>query len=172
MLQWHKFQHILCQNGPNSCIFQRMYYLFFFQVYPTCIMQYGYLYMVYKIHFEIDSLLSHYILLKTVCFNCGGLNKYSPYRSMYLNVWFPVKRLFRKDQELWPSWRMYVTIGWALRFQKPVPGPGSFSFCTLPVDKDGNSQLLLQDHACLPAAMLTTMMIMDSTSETVKQDFN
>lgn len=72
-------------------------YSIFFQVYPTCITQYGYLYMVYKIHFGIDSLLSHYILLKIVYANCGGLNKYSPHRSIYLNVWFPVKRLFRKD---------------------------------------------------------------------------
>lgn len=41
-------------------------------------MQYGSLYMVYKIHLEIDSLLSRYILLKIVYANCGGLNKYSP----------------------------------------------------------------------------------------------
>lgn len=34
--------------------------------------------------------------------------------------------------------------------------------CILLVDQDASSQLLAQRHACLPAAMIPTMMVTDS----------
>jgi hypothetical protein len=39
----------------------------------------------------------------------------------------------------------------------------------LSVDQDVSSQLLLQPHACLPAAVLPSMMAMGSASETVSK---
>jgi hypothetical protein len=50
----------------------------------------------------------------------------------------------------------------ALRFQKPVVFPVSSLYLTL-VDQDVSSQLLLQNHACLPAGMLSTIMVTDSS---------
>ena len=46
--------------------------------------------------------------------SCGGPNGNGLCRLIYLNLWFPVGRLFRKDQEVWPCWRYDVTGGVAL----------------------------------------------------------
>jgi hypothetical protein len=45
-------------------------------------------------------------------------------------------------------------VGGALRFQKPTPCPIWLTLCLLPVDLNIGSQLLLQFHACLSAALL------------------
>ena len=49
--------------------------------------------------------------------------------------------------------------GWALRFPKPMPSPSRF-LC--PLLMDVSSQVFLQCHGCLPAAMFPTMKVMDS----------
>lgn len=41
--------------------------------------------------------------------------------------------------------------GCALRFQEMQEIPRAFSLCFVLVDQDAKSQLLFQDHACLPA---------------------
>jgi hypothetical protein len=66
--------------------------------------------------------------------------------------------LFRKN------WRCYlvgdVLLGVELRFQKPM------SFLVLPLPhacgSGCSSKLLLQNHACLSATMLSAMMVRDS----------
>lgn len=40
---------------------------------------------------------------------------------------FPVGRLFRSDQEMWPCQWRYVAGGWCLKLQKPTPSPNSLS---------------------------------------------
>jgi hypothetical protein len=53
----------------------------------------------------------------------------------------------------------------ALRFQKPTLFPVSFVFLPPACGSDVISQLLVQNHACLPAAaMLPTMVVIDSNS--------
>lgn len=59
--------------------------------------------------------------------------------------------------------RMYHW-GHALRFQKPMPVIET-SFCLVVVFEDGCSQLPPYCHACLPAVMLPTMMLMNSPCE-------
>lgn len=69
----------------------------------------------------------------------GGLNENGPYRLIYLNVWLLLSgtvwegRIRRCDLA-----RRGVSLG-----------------------SDVSTQLLLQFHACLPAAMLPTMMTAD-----------
>lgn len=56
------------------------------------------------------------------------------------------------------------------KVQKPMLGPVVLE---LPPSRprnfghNGNSQLLFQHHACLPDATILTMIVMDSSSETV-----
>lgn len=40
---------------------------------------------------------------------CGSLNENGPHGFMYLYVWFPVGKLYRKDQEVWPYCNKYFT---------------------------------------------------------------
>lgn len=83
-----------------------MYHLFFFQVFllVLCSMAYNYTETLWS------TLLTFTLyLLKMLDTNCGGLNKNAPHRLIYLNVQFPVRRLFRKNYEVWRSWRKYVT---------------------------------------------------------------
>lgn len=49
-----------------------------------------------------------------------------------------------------------VSMGWALRFQKPPPVPVSLPAC-LPVGQDVSSEPLV----CLPATMLPALIRMD-----------
>jgi hypothetical protein len=62
-----------------------------------------------------------------------------------------------------------MVTGRGLRFQKSIARLVSISLCLLPADQVAHCQLLLQHHACLPAVMLPTMLIMDSPSENVSQ---
>ena len=41
----------------------------------------------------------------------SGVNENGLHSNIYLNVWFPVGGLFRKDLEVWPCWRRSVTEG-------------------------------------------------------------
>ena len=50
--------------------------------------------------------------------------------------------------------------GQVLRFSKMTPFP-LIPPCLLLLDQDISSQLLIQHHACLPAAMLPAVMIMN-----------
>lgn len=57
------------------------------------------------------------------------------------------------------------TVSWGVSFEVSIPMAGPVS---LPVGKSVySSQLLFQHHACLYAAMLSAMIIMSQTSETV-----
>jgi hypothetical protein len=53
---------------------------------------------------------------------------------------------------------------WVLRFQKLMPFLVS-SLCFMLANKDINSHLMLQSHACLTSAMLLAMTVMDLSSK-------
>ena len=58
---------------------------------------------------------------------CGGLNENSPHRLIYLNTWSPVGRTVLEGLESMALLEEVCHWGWALRFQKPMPGPVSIS---------------------------------------------
>lgn len=80
-----------------------------------------------------------------------GLKESCLYRFMYLNVWYPVGALVRKDQEVWPSFRKCVT---------GVPGP---VFCSLSVYNLWIRCKLSETDpvSCLTALVLPAKMFID-----------
>jgi hypothetical protein len=89
---------------------------------------------------------------------CGGLSRYAPQRFMVLNAW-PLGVALSGDVA---CWREYVTVEVALKSPmfKLHPVWHALSCCCLWV-KMQNSQLLLQNHVCLRAAMFPAMMIIN-----------
>lgn len=96
---------------------------------------------------------------------CGDWNENGPRRHIYLNVRFPVDGLFRKDYEVWPCWSkcglpgegMPLKVGFEVLIAHARPN------LSLPPssESDMSPHLSLQQHACLLAITLPTMMIMD-----------
>lgn len=71
--------------------------------------------------------------------------------------WNGLKRIGRCDLV-----RRHVSLGWASKFQKPMPFLLA-SLCFVLLDRGVNSQLLPKCLAYLPAAVFPTMMVMDAT---------
>lgn len=43
---------------------------------------------------------------------CDGLDENGLHRSVCVNAWSPVGRMFQEDYEVWPSWRKFATGSW------------------------------------------------------------
>lgn len=67
----------------------------------------------------------------------------------------------RGNYQVWHCLRRSVIWRQILRLQKHTLFLVSIP-CLVLLDQDANSKLLLQHHACLSAAMLTAMTVMDS----------
>lgn len=88
---------------------------------------------------------------------------------IYLNVGYPMVELLGIEQEVWPCWRMCIT-GVSLSFQKSIPFSVNFSPCASQLYQDLSFQLLFHYKVCLPAAMLSTIMLIDSPSGTISSN--
>ena len=91
---------------------------------------------------------------------CGGLNMLGPGSSTLRRHGLVAVGVVLL--EVWPWW--WPLWGWALRPSSKQPGSHSSPSCF----QMKNSQLLLK-HACLDAAILSALMIMDWVSEPVSQ---
>jgi len=103
----------------------------------------------------------------------GDLNENDPHRLIYSNAWFLLGGTIWRGLGGVASLGEVCPWGCASGFQKlrtfPANSPSPPPPASWLLGQDMNSQLLLQCHACLPAAMLHTMMVTDSPSETVSQ---
>ena len=59
-----------------------------------------------------------------------------------------------------------VSLGLALRFQKPMP----YLFLALAYGLDISIQLLFRSRACMSAARIPNMLLIDSPSETISSN--
>lgn len=96
------------------------------------------------------------MLMFIVVMGVSGLNQNGLHSFICLNIWFQVGRTVGKDHEGYTCWGRYATGG-ALEVSKDL-GHSQYAVCFQGV----SSQLLLQCHACLPTAMLPTMIVMHS----------
>jgi hypothetical protein len=86
----------------------------------------------------------------------GGLNMYSSHQSMQLNTWPIGSGIIRRCGLVGGS-----VLLWCQNLRSPILKIHSVPFCCHWI-KMWNSQLLLQNHYCLPASMLPNMMKIDS----------
>ena len=94
---------------------------------------------------------------------CDRLNEKGFDDLIYLNTWSLVGEIVWKELGGAVLLEEVCHWGWTLRFQKLTPFPVS-CLCLMFIDQDVSSQLLLQCHVCLSAAMLPTMTVMDFNS--------
>ena len=98
---------------------------------------------------------------------CGGSNRFGSQRVVRLNAWSQgVARL--GNVALLEEGHYDSVGGFDVSYIFSSGQCGIVPFCCLWIKME-NSQLLIQCHACLDAAMLPIVMIMDGTSETVSQ---
>lgn len=95
---------------------------------------------------------------------CDGLNENRLHNVTCLNSWSLAGRIAWEGLGGVAFLEGVCHLGWTWRFQKPMPFLVS-SPCLVLMDQV--DQLLLQCHACLPAAILLAMMVMDLHSGTV-----
>lgn len=70
-----------------------------------------------------------------------------------LSTWFPIGETLLEGLEGMTLLEEVYMLGWALRFQKPMPFHSQLS---MPYGYESyvSSQLLIQHYACLPAVMV------------------
>lgn len=91
-----------------------------------------------------------------ICSNV--LNKSEPHRLIYLKAYSSGSVTTWEDQEMWPCWRKYISLGADFEISKAHTSPVSSSSCCLHIQMQ-TSQLLLQHQFCLCAAVFPAMMI-------------
>lgn len=80
-----------------------------------------------------------------------------PHRLIYLNTWSSVDGTIREELEgMLEEMSEFLRVNFKISKVHTIP-----SWHSLPVAYR-NSQLLLQHHACLSAAMIPTMTVIDS----------
>lgn len=91
------------------------------------------------------------------CPQCAGLNEKNSCKLICLDTWSSVGRT------LWKRLRgvTFLEEGWPKSSQKPEQFLVSSLCVPDACEWSVSLQLLLQDHVCLPAAMLSIMMVMD-----------